>query len=235
LHGQYKYITWLQWSRERTMPDAFIFDLDGLLIDSEPLWQEAEITVFATVGVALTRDMCRQTMGLRVDAAIAHWYARFPWEGPTPEQVKQAVLAEVRRLIVARGCILPGVRQALDLTRASGARLALASSSPLALIETAIQQLGIAPYFDVVHSAEFEAFGKPHPAVYLSAARLLGVDPHRCVALEDSINGVIAAKAAGMRCIAVPERSALEDRRFGVADLVLASLEHLDAATLAGL
>ena len=92
------------------------------------------------------------------------------------------------------------------------------------IIAAVLETLGIGGYFRVAQSAEHEPFGKPHPGVYIEAARALGVEPLQCLAFEDSPNGVIAAKAARMTCVAVPDPALAADRRFGAADLVLGSL-----------
>ena len=200
---------------------AVVFDMDGVLVDSEPLWQEAEIEVFADVGVSLTRDLCRQTMGLRIDEAVAHWFARHPWEGMPQEAVSDRVVARVVELIGERAEPLPGVRAAVAEVRRRGLRCALASSSPRVLIDAVLDRLELGAAFEVVHSAEDEQHGKPHPAIYLTTADRLGVEPTACLAVEDSVNGVISAKAARMTCVAVPEPAARHDPRFGVADVVV--------------
>jgi sugar-phosphatase len=203
---------------------AVIFDMDGVLVDSEPLWQEAEIEVFAGVGVELTAERCQETMGLRIDEAVDHWWVRHPWPGPSPIEVAEAIVARVTELIAERAEPLPGVHEAIAAARRVGP-IALASSSPRRLIDAVLARFDLD--FDVVHSAEDEAFGKPHPAIYLTTADRLGVAPTRCLAVEDSVNGVVAAKAARMACVAIPEPSLRGDRRFGVADAVLDSLAAL--------
>jgi sugar-phosphatase len=211
---------------------AVIFDMDGVLIDSEPLWQEAEIEVFATIGVELDGPMCAQTTGLRIDEAVAHWFDRRPWSGPTVGDVATRVVERVSELIAERGAPLPGLTPLVDLLAGRGVPLAVASSSPLELIETVVTHLGYEDLFSVVHSAISEPLGKPHPGVYLTAASLLGVHPTECLALEDSVNGVLAAKSARMRCVAVPAPADRTDRRFAIADAVVDSLAAVDAELL---
>lgn len=208
--------------------EAAVFDMDGVLVDSEPLWQEAEIEVFGTVGVELSRAMCEETMGLRIDEAVAHWHRRTPWDGPSQPEIADRVVAGVAARIAERGEPLPGVREALDACRRRGLRLALASSSPMPLIGAVLERFDLAGTFEVVVSADGEPYGKPHPGIYLTAADRLAVAPTACVAIEDSLNGVIAAKAARMRAVAIPLDPA--DPRFGVADAVLTSLADLDGA-----
>ena len=203
---------------------AVVFDLDGLLIDSEPLWREAEIELFGTVGVALTPDLCRTTMGLRVDEVTRHWFARRPWRGPSPAALARLIVARMETLLEERGALRPGAAEAVASCREAGFRLALASSSSYRLIFAALRRNGLEDAFAVVHSAEEEALGKPHPAVYLDALRRLGAAPGEALALEDSLGGVVAAKAARMAVVVVPEDP--RDPRFALADAVLGSLEE---------
>jgi sugar-phosphatase len=201
---------------------AVIFDLDGVLVDSEQLWRDTEIAVFGSVGVQLDDEQCRQTTGLRVGEVVEHWYERQPW--PVSRGDRAAVAAAIVAAMVRAMEHAPVMAGAVDAVRfcaAQGVRVAIASSSPPELIDAAVEHLGLAPLIETCHSAMHEEYGKPHPAVYLSAAAKLGVSPLDCVAVEDSLNGVIAAKAARMRCVAVPDRWSPE---FVVADVVIETM-----------
>jgi sugar-phosphatase len=203
---------------------AVIFDMDGLLIDSEPLWRVAEIEVFNAVGVPLTEELALTTMGMRTDEVVAHWFARHPWHGPSLKEVEARIETRVIELVRERGAPLPGAGELVALLGERGYPLAIASSSSSEIIAAIVGQLGLADSFTVLQSAEHEPYGKPHPGVYIAAATALGVAPSDCLAFEDSANGVLAAKAARMRCIAVPEPAVRHDRRFCIADAVLDSL-----------
>jgi mannitol-1-/sugar-/sorbitol-6-/2-deoxyglucose-6-phosphatase len=212
---------------------AVIFDMDGLLIDSEPLWVRAEIEVFRAVGLALAPADCGRTKGLRVDDVVAYWetqtsggFAEAGRAVPLGE-VEQRLVRRVAELIASEGEPLAGAREAVKLARDAALPIALASSSPMPIIRAALERLGLAAAFDAVHSAETETYGKPHPAIFLRTAEALGVAPPACLVLEDSLNGVIAAKAARMACIAVPEAHPHHDPRFVLADEVLGSLVQL--------
>ena len=215
--------------------EAVLFDMDGLLIDSEPFWREAEIIAFGSVGLELTDEMCRRTLGLRVDDVVEYWYAVQPWPDVPKHEVERRIIDEGIRLIELRGEPMAGVADATRLVARLGMRTALVSSSPRRLIRAVIERLGLEDAFDLVHSAEDEEYGKPHPAVYLAAAAKLGVAPTACVAIEDSLTGVLSAKAARMRCVAVPESSARHDPRCSLADATLDSLAELTSDLLARL
>ena len=209
---------------------AAIFDMDGLLIDSEPLWRLAETEVFAQVGVSLSDRMCEETMGLRTDEVVRHWYQRYPWQGRSPRWVEDQIVRRVEHLIRRRGVALPGVHEALATLQAATCPIALASSSPPVLIDAVLETLGLERTFEIRCSASDEEHGKPHPAVYLSAAARLGIDPADCVAFEDSMTGLRSAKAAGMKVVVVPAESRYEDPRFDEADWKLPSLAQFSIA-----
>lgn len=204
---------------------AAIFDLDGLLIDSEPLWQLAEVEVFARAGLHITTQECTQTMGYRIDEAVAYWAKKQPWVGYTNAQVVAMVVERLKELMTERGKPLPGVMHTLDFFESRNIPMAVASSSNLDIIEHALAILGIRQRFQVVCSAQFEDYGKPHPQVFIKAAQLLNVSPDECVVFEDSFFGLIAAKAAKMKAVAVPEHQHLQNPKFAFADVILPSLE----------
>lgn len=214
--------------------EAAIFDLDGLLIDSEPLWRGAEMEILCPLGVPLTEEMCMRTTGLRIDHVVAHWHQRHPWDIPALDEVTRQIIARMIELIGNEGRALPGALEAVEQCRRLGLKLAVATSSMPELVDAALGQLGLTGAFGAVCTSKEAGHSKPHPAVFLLAAEQLGVDPLRCVVLEDSLHGVIAAKAARMRCIAVPAQEWADDPRFVLADTVLGTLEELDAAHLAG-
>ncbi len=214
------------------MPRAVIFDMDGLLVDSEPLWVRAEIEVFGEVGVVLAEADCALTKGLRTDDVIAYWHTRRPWSGATPADVEARLIGRVASLVRAEGRALPGVANAIAAAREGGRRVALASSSPLVIIHATLERLGLEGAFDVVQSAQSLPLGKPHPGIFLRTAELLSVPAVDCVVLEDSLIGVIAAKAARMSCVAVPFDHPDHDARFVIADAIVRSLEEVTTELL---
>jgi sugar-phosphatase len=220
---------------ERARIRAVIFDMDGVLIDTEPVWRRVEMGVFDSVGVHLTEDECRETMGVRIDEAVRLWYRRRPWRGDSVDVVAQRILDGVVAHVRAHGVAVDGALTAIAAVRDAGLLCAVASSSPRLLIDTVIDRLGIAGAVDAVCSAETELRGKPAPDVYLTTASLLGVPPQSCVAVEDSANGVLSARAAGMRCIAIPDGETASDPRLDAATVRVDSLRDLDRALLESL
>jgi HAD superfamily hydrolase (TIGR01509 family) len=183
---------------------AAIFDMDGLLIDSEPLWKRAEREVFGEEGIEITDAMALVTAPMTTRQVAEHWYRVRPWREKSIEDVEAAVVSRVADLIRAHSAAMPGVSEVLELFARLGTRIGLASNSPAVLCQLVLRELEIAHAFQAVVSADCVESGKPDPAVYLHAARLLGVRPDECIAFEDSSTGVRAARAAGMRVVAVP-------------------------------
>lgn len=214
---------------------AVIFDMDGLLVDSEPLWVRAEIEIFGGVGVVLSEADCALTKGLRTDDVVRYWHERRGWSSHSCEDVEQRLIARVAELVRAEGRALPGVASAIAAARTLTSELALASSSPRPLIDAVLDRLELHGVFGVVQSAQTEPYGKPHPGIFLTTAKTLGVAPTECIVLEDSLTGVLAAKAARMTCIAVPDVFPDHDPRFVIADRVVASLEAVTADLLSDL
>jgi len=207
---------------------AIIFDMDGVLIDSEPLWKIAEIEGFAKVGINLTKIDCEETVGLRIDHVVELWQKKVGWTNKTNNEVSSDIVDILIREIGLQGKSLEGVYESLELIKSAGYKIGLATSSDQRIIHAVFEKLKITNYFDELHSAEFEKYGKPHPAVFLTAAEKLGVHPTDCLVIEDSFNGVLAAKSARMKVIAIPEKSHQHDSRLVIADKILESLLHFN-------
>jgi sugar-phosphatase len=211
-----------------------IFDMDGVLIDSEPFWVEAEIKVLGELGVPLTPEMTAQIPpGLREDEVVRYWHEQYPWRGVSIGKAADRIERQVAELIRKNGKAMPGVDKAIKLCLSKNLPLAIASSSSLLLIRAVMGKLGIAKDISVVCSAYSEPLGKPHPGVYLRALRELNrvsnnhTREKECLVFEDSLNGIAAAKAAKMQCIAIPRAEFLSDKRFGIADAVIHSLDEV--------
>jgi HAD superfamily hydrolase (TIGR01509 family) len=216
--------------------EAVVLDMDGVLIDTEPVWRAAQSAVFAGFGVVLSERDLLDSTGQPIEELIPVWRRRSPAPDPAGTELTDAEIAgliidRVIAHVTAEGRPMPGVAAAIALFERCGLRLAIASSSPLRLIDAVCDRLGLTR-ITVRCSAMDEARGKPAPDVYLTAARRLGVAAANCLALEDSPAGVASARSAGMRCVAVPDPLLAADPRYREADLVLDSLTGLDEAAL---
>lgn len=198
--------------------DAVIFDMDGVLIDSEPLWKIAMEKVFSDLGCNLSKNDFQQTVGLRIDEVISYWNKDQNLGVKDEKSVEDDIIDRMIVLVSNQPIPLKGVIETLSFLRLKNIKIGLATSSPDRLLKAVLDGLNIAHYFDVVHSAEFESFGKPHPAVYLKAAQKLGVSPSKCLVVEDSLNGVISAMAAKMKVVCIPEKTHVKEPRLMVSD-----------------
>jgi HAD superfamily hydrolase (TIGR01509 family) len=207
------------------MIEAVIFDIDGILINSEPFWKIAEQKCFLTVGLELTDELCKQTTGMDGIGTITYWYHHKPWKDLSFAEIKKRIENDVIDQIERNGTACIGVDKILDLFIAKQFKRAVASSSPLHMIETVLKKLNITQFFHVLQSSETEEAGKPNPAVYIAAAKRLNVKPDQCLAFEDSINGLKSAKTAGMKVVVVPDPHLKGDARFHEADLLIESLD----------
>lgn len=205
---------------------AVIFDMDGVIIDSEPLWRRAMIQSFNEIGIPFSEEECRLTTGLRFIEVAEYWFTRHRIEHMTVFEFDHKVISHLCELIKAEGKLMQGVEEVLVYLKREGFKIALGTSSSTLLMNTVVDELGIRPYFDTVCSAEHLEFGKPHPEVFINCAKELKVKPVECLVIEDSVNGVIAAKAAQMKVLAVPEDINHNNPKFAIADYKLNSLKE---------
>ncbi|MEC4728374.1 hexitol phosphatase HxpB [Shewanella sp. D64] len=206
---------------------AVIFDMDGILIDSEPMWQTAEYEVLTNLGLNLNHSDILQTTGLRIDQVVSYWYQNFPWDNYDNEQTSKLIVDQVLKQILTSGRPMNGVIQALDFCRENGLKIGLTTSSSHAIVKATLAKLNIKHFFDSINSAEYLAFGKPHPEVYLNCAHDLNINPTQCIAIEDSLNGLIAARAASMQTIAIPAIEQQHESKWIIAHKQLVSLTDL--------
>ena len=211
---------------------AAIFDMDGLLIDSEPLWQQAGAETLQEFGVTLTDEQYNLTTGLRTPEWIDYWFTHFSINKDqaivAAKTIEQAALDKIK----AYGEAMEGVQYIMEFFKANGFLIGLASSSPMRLIEAVIEKLNIQPWLNAVTSAEHLPYGKPHPQVFLNCAELLKVPPTSCICFEDSFNGMIAAKAARMKCVVIPAPHVHHEGRWNAADRKLSSLLKFNTTIL---
>lgn len=205
-----------------------IFDMDGVLIDSEPFWHTAEKEIFLREGVKITEEMCLGVQGLKAEHVIDKWKSMFPQLSRTSEDYAAEIESEVKKNIQQKGEPIQGVIFALDYLKSHGMKTAVASSSKYHLINAVLDKLEIRKYFDTIHSSEDEANGKPEPDVFLGAMRKLGSEPEDCVVIEDSGNGVLAGKRAGMIVVAVPPLEQFNLPCYDIADYKIQSLNDIE-------
>jgi len=212
---------------------AVVFDFDGLIVDSETPEFEAHRQIFAEHGVELTAEEWRGEVGIW--SATRNWFAKLGEIIGRPVD-SNALREEKRRRFwrVIKMEPLPGVRALLDELHAAAVPLALASSAEASWINRATAELDVTRYFRTIVTGDDVTHRKPHPEGYLLAARRLSIAPDRCVAIEDSQPGIVAAKAAGMKAIAIPNWLTAE-HDLDAADLRVASAGELSMAVLAKL
>ena len=215
------------------MIDTVVFDLDGVVVDSEQVWDDVREQLAKERGGRWHEGAQADMMGMSSPEWSAYMHDEIGLS-ETPEEINDEV---VRRMLGRYREQLPLIPGAVDAVRrlAPEFRLAVASSSNRPLIETVLEQAGIADLFEAVVSSEEVARGKPAPDVYLEAARRLGVEPGRAAAIEDSSNGIRAAHAAGMRVIALPNAHyPPAPNALALADAVVASPDQLTPELVRG-
>ena len=198
--------------------------MDGLLIDSMPLWKDAIKRAVLGAGSTFTEEMWDASKGGRVDEIIDYWQDLSPWEGRNAATVQKDAMDNALELINKKGAPMQGVEHILEYVKKKKVKKALASSSPQKIMDAVVAKLELGGFFDLVYSAEHEEHGKPHPGVYITTAQKLDVPSYSCLVFEDSLVGLIAAKAARMKCVAVPSADYKNDPRMILADKVIASL-----------
>ena len=208
------------------MTEAVVFDLDGVVVDSEQVWDEVRERYTREVGGTYTETATRDMMGMS-SVEWSRYMADELGVPGTPEQINDAI---VKRMLERYGEAPPLIPGAVDAVRRIAARwpVAIASSSNPELIEVVVRSAGLGDVFGITVSSQEVPRGKPAPDVYLEAARRLGVDAARCGAVEDSHNGIRSAKAAGMFVVAVPNpHFPPDDEAMAAADAVIASISEL--------
>jgi len=200
---------------------AVIFDMDGVIIDSEPFWQKAEFEVFSSLGVVLSTEFTNVTKTMTTIEVTRFWYKKFPWQSKSFEEVEEMVIARVMELIEQAGGEINGIESFIKKLKSNGFKIGLATNSPYKIIPVVLEKAGIAEYFDSIFSAEFVEFGKPDPAIYLMTSKELGIDPENCIVIEDSYSGMLAAKKAGMKVVAFTNGN--QDVNLSLADYKMES------------
>lgn len=204
-----------------------LFDMDGLLLDTEPLWGESMLRIAQKHHIPITQGLFKETTGLRICEVTDYWAVKYPWKGAPAAVVADEIVEDIIALAKKKGRVMPGVQASLVMLKEQGFKIGLASSSPTQMIRALVDFFQLTSYFDCVTSADEVALGKPHPAVFMKCAEQLNSHSMECVVLEDSVNGVIAGKAARMKVIAIPDAAHYNKPQFTLADAKLKSMEEL--------
>jgi HAD superfamily hydrolase (TIGR01509 family) len=208
-------------------PQAVIFDMDGIIINSEPFWRQAEKEAFSRQSIILTDDMCRSTAGLHLMKVVEHWQKRFGYDNETKITLFSEIDARVIELIETKGNAFEGLIDLIVFLQEKKIKVGLASGSSHKIIKAVLKRLYLENKFDVIRSGEDEVYGKPHPQIFITTAKMLEIDPINCLVIEDSRNGVIAGKAARMKVVAMPEPEVKNDPVFAVADYCIEKLSQI--------
>jgi mannitol-1-/sugar-/sorbitol-6-/2-deoxyglucose-6-phosphatase len=215
--------------------NTVIFDMDGLLIDSEPLWDEASVATFSRYGIQLTPQQYATTTGLRTKEFIKHWFDYFKMPVPDAAGIEKDLISKVIELVAQKGKPMPGLSHIFNFFIDRNFKIGIASSSPLNLIDVVVDLLNIRPHLHTITSAALLANGKPHPEVYLNCAAALNATPAECLCFEDSFPGMIAVKAARMKCVVVPDPKISKELKWHAADLKISSLQNFNELLLQSL
>jgi len=204
---------------------AIIFDMDGLLVDSEPVWYDVEVEMIESKGYTFTDDVRDLLVGLRVDEFSEIIYKHYPKVAESPKAVAETVINNMLGVPPEKLQARLGADEIISYVAEQGIPCAIASSSTHVIIEHFTKIRGWQDLIPQRYSAQFVKYGKPAPDIYLHAAQKLGIDPEKCLALEDSRAGTQAALAAGMTCYTVPDLSHSNVSDFdGINDNIYASL-----------
>lgn len=206
---------------------ALIFDMDGVIIDSEPLHFEIDIQTMNYLGAQITKEQLERFVGMTNPEMWALIKAEYGVSQTVSEIIEYQLSAKIRSLRDLVIEPIEGIKELIHKLKSRNIPIGIASSSPRLFIEEVLSKFQIREYFDCVVSGEEVEQGKPAPDVYLEAAMLLDVNPHDCIVIEDSRNGIKAAKAAKMKCIGfVNENSGNQD--LSMADLIVQSINDIN-------
>ncbi len=215
------------------MINAVIFDMDGVMIDSEPLWEKTERILLAKRGIDYSPDYRDKIVGLNQRDSGRLLVDTFDLD-ETVEDIINERVSILTSIYEEELELIPALVPLLEQLDREGYRLAVASSSPLRVVTFVLDMFSLHDHFLAVVSGDSVGNGKPHPDIYVHTAETLGVKPAECVAIEDSINGLRSAKGAGMYCIAIPDKRLTPDQ-FESADVILDSLRELTPETIKSL
>ena len=197
---------------------AVIFDMDGVIIDSEPLWRRAMVKGFNHFNMPVSEEDCRKTMGRRINEVVDHWVKYHSVTKFTSLEIENSIMEFLFEMIESEGKPIAGILEIFAFCKEKNLKVGLATSSSEKLMNKVLTKLQLTAYFDSAVSAEKLKYGKPNPEVFLICADNIGVHPFNCIVIEDSVNGAIAAKAAQMRLVVVPDEGTKNPEKFAIAD-----------------
>lgn len=206
--------------------------MDGLLIDSEPLWNEAADEIFRQYNLSITPQQYATTTGMRVKEFVIWWFTLYKIPLEYAPKAEKDICQLVINKVQLKGKAMGGIEHIFNFFIERKFKIGLASSSGMDLINVVVDKLGIRNYLQALNSAADLPLGKPHPQVYLECAENLQSHPTECLCFEDSFNGLIAAKAARMKCVVVPSLHDSKLPKFNAADLKISSLQNFNELLL---
>lgn len=212
--------------------NTVIFDMDGVLIDSEPFWEEAGKETLAKFNIVLTADQYASTTGLRTREWIDWWFTFFKVDKRLAREAEISIVAKAIQKINDHAVTMPGVDYIFKFFMERNFVIGLATSSPVALIDVVTEKLQIRRFINAFSSAEELPHSKPHPQVYMNCAEKLNVSALDCICFEDSFNGMIAAKAARMKCVVIPAESQRHLLHWSAANCKIDSFFAFDESML---
>ena len=203
-----------------------VFDFDGTLVDSEPLWQRAERELFHSEGLEISETDILKTKGLTSFESVTFWCDQLERTTKSPALLTQELNHMVLEFLKSEGQLKTGVVEVLEFWKSKNLPIGIASGSSMHHIKSILDKFDLNRYFNLIYSIDFERFGKPHPGIYISACKKLKIDPFYSVSFEDSFNGILAGKAAKMKVVALLDEGQINDTKFDFADLKIESLTN---------
>ena len=214
------------------MVKGALFDLDGTLISSAKAWLNAEAEVFRNEGVELSEADQMETHGLKSIESVSYHYTKIQNPKKTAVELNIEVESSVLHEFGKSVQLKEGILEVLQLLKDENIPMAIASASSFRFIKTAAEQFGIDTFFKFLYSSDFEDHGKPHPGIYITAAKKLGIDPLKALAFEDSFYGILAAKAARIKTVALLDQGQINNTKFDFADMKIESFHNFGCKEL---